>query len=133
MKHNRAVWFVWGVPFLLMAILPLVTLSKAMGEIRPLYVSAYVIGVMVFTVIFYRADKRSAESGKWRVSERTLHFWELAGGWMAAYWMQRLMRHKIRKLSYQISFWAIGFVHQYMAFDYLHDWQYTERLLRYMQ
>jgi len=50
-------------------------------------------------------DKRAAERGSWRWPESTLHLLELAGGWPGSLVGQRLLRHKTRKLSYQILFW----------------------------
>ena len=47
--------------------------------------------------LFYRADKRLAEQGMWRIPERCLHMWELVGGWPGAIFAWRHFRHKSRK------------------------------------
>ncbi|TVS00496.1 MAG: DUF1294 domain-containing protein [Phycisphaerales bacterium] len=63
------------------------------------------------TIALYAHDKRSARKGRWRVSERTLHRWELLGGWPGALVGQRLFKHKRRKQSYRRVFWMIVFLH----------------------
>ena len=50
--------------------------------------------------LFYRADKRLAEQGMWRIPERCLHMWELFGGWPGAIYAWRRFRHKSRKGSF---------------------------------
>lgn len=45
----------------------------------------------------YWLDKRSAQHGGWRIAERSLHAWALAGGWPGAWLAQRVLRHKSRK------------------------------------
>lgn len=59
----------------------------------------------------YWFDKRAAIAGERRVPERTLHAMELMGGWPGALAAQRLLRHKTRKLSFQLVFWLIVLLH----------------------
>ena len=59
----------------------------------------------------YWSDKRRAGRGAWRISETTLHFVELLGGWPGALAAQQLLRHKTRKRSYLAVFWAIVVLH----------------------
>lgn len=59
------------------------------------------------TFVAYSEDKFRAQKGKWRIPEKTLHLFELAGGWMGAFVAQRSIRHKNRKASYQFVFWLI--------------------------
>lgn len=54
----------------------------------------------------YALDKSAARNGRWRTQESTLHLIGLAGGWPGALVAQRLLRHKSRKQSFQIVFWA---------------------------
>lgn len=56
-------------------------------------------------------DKRSAEKGEWRTPEWKLHSLELLGGFLGSFAAQRICRHKIKKTSYQITFWIIVFSH----------------------
>ncbi len=63
------------------------------------------------TFILYADDKSRAQSGKWRTSEEALHLFEFFGGWLGGFIAQRTIRHKSRKSSYQIVFWAIVIIH----------------------
>lgn len=73
---------------------------------QPLYgvILAFVLNSL-FTVLFYREDKRLAERQDWRISEFYLHFWELACGWPGALYAQARYHHKWKKLSYMAVFW----------------------------
>lgn len=74
----------------------------------------YSILLLIFGVISFLAmlmDKRSAEKGEWRTPEWKLHFLELLGGFLGSFAAQRICRHKIKKISYQITFWIIVSVH----------------------
>ena len=53
----------------------------------------------------YASDKRSAEAGRWRTPESTLHFVSLIGGWPGALIAQTRLRHKTKKGSFQFMFW----------------------------
>jgi uncharacterized membrane protein YsdA (DUF1294 family)/cold shock CspA family protein len=56
--------------------------------------------------VLYRADKSAATRGAWRISESTLQFVSLLGGWPGALLAQRVYRHKTRKQPFQTVFWA---------------------------
>lgn len=71
------------------------------------------------TVLLYWADKRAAQSGRWRTPEILLHTCEVLGGWPAAFLAQRIWRHKTAKLGYQVTFWLIVAAHQFLAVDLL--------------
>lgn len=60
---------------------------------------------------FYAVDKSRAGIGKRRIPEATLHLLELLFGWPGALAGQQLLRHKTRKLSYQVVFWLIVILH----------------------
>lgn len=53
----------------------------------------------------YGIDKKRAEKGRPRISEKTLHLWALCGGWPGGLFGQRLFRHKTVKVSFQIVYW----------------------------
>ena len=84
---------------------------------QPLLIWLY-LSASVLTFIFYWQDKRSAISGRWRVSENRLHLAELLGGWPGALVAQQVFRHKTRKLSFQLLCWGIVLLHQLFWFDY---------------
>ena len=83
----------------------------------------YLFTLSAATMVLYYTDKRAARNGAWRTPETVLHLAELGGGWAAAYLAQQLFRHKTSKTGYQVTYWLIGFLHQFFAFDYLIDWR----------
>jgi uncharacterized membrane protein YsdA (DUF1294 family) len=80
--------------------------------------SVYLL-MSVICYFAYRRDKKYARNQQWRMQESTLHFYELFGGWPGGLIAQRTLRHKNRKLSYQISFWFIVTIHIVGWVDYL--------------
>lgn len=46
-----------------------------------------------------------------RISENTLLFWSLIGGWPGAWWASQRFRHKTQKNSFRIRFWATALIH----------------------
>ncbi|WP_422631281.1 DUF1294 domain-containing protein [Pseudomonas taetrolens] len=67
----------------------------------------------------YWYDKHQASTGQWRTPEKVLHAVELLGGWPGALVAQQLLRHKTRKVSYQVMFWLIVAVHLAVWIDVL--------------
>jgi len=61
--------------------------------------------------MLYRHDKRAARSGKTRTRERTLHLANLLGGWPGGLLAQDRLRHKTRKATFQLVFWATVALH----------------------
>ncbi|MHC8314435.1 DUF1294 domain-containing protein [Pseudomonas sp. LB3P31] len=80
--------------------------------------SAYGI-VSLLAFFLYWSDKRKARTNSWRTPENVLHAVELAGGWPGALVAQQVFRHKTRKISYQVLFWAIVLLHQVFWIDQL--------------
>ncbi|MFJ3486948.1 DUF1294 domain-containing protein [Pseudomonas sp. NPDC090202] len=69
----------------------------------------------LFSVIafgLYGWDKQQARNEGRRTPEKVLHGAELLGGWPGALLAQQVFRHKTRKLSYQLVFWAIVLLHE---------------------
>jgi uncharacterized membrane protein YsdA (DUF1294 family) len=118
-----------SILFTAMSILPVIAFIKVVSVIEIHYVVAYLALITGLTFVMYRSDKQKAEAGAWRIPESSLHLLELAGGWAAAFWAQRLYRHKVRKVSYQVTFWMIGGIHQFVALDFLFDWRYSLKML----
>lgn len=65
----------------------------------------------------YWRDKRQAKTDGWRTPEKLLHGVELLGGWPGALIAQQALRHKTRKLSFQLVFWLIVALHQVVWID----------------
>ena len=53
----------------------------------------------------YATDKAAAQNGSRRLSEKSMHFISVMGGWPGAYLGQQMFRHKTQKKSFQIIFW----------------------------
>ncbi|MAT14931.1 MAG: hypothetical protein CMJ46_06645 [Planctomyces sp.] len=66
-----------------------------------------VIGLSVVTYGVYWWDKRSAQANEWRTPEKTLQTLALLGGWPGALLAQWQIRHKNRKMSFQVVFWLM--------------------------
>ena len=75
--------------------------------------------VSLFSFGQYWLDKQSAQKGRWRTPENSLHIAELAGGWPGALVAQQAFRHKTRKASFQGVFWVIVALHQAFWVDQL--------------
>jgi uncharacterized membrane protein YsdA (DUF1294 family) len=104
---------------------PVYALSQLAVRVSPLILFGIPMVMSLFTCLAYRSDKRRAEAGQWRIPESMLHLTELAGGWPGAFLGQRWFRHKTSKVSYQIVFWLIVLLHQWLALDSLHNWSMT--------
>ena len=104
-------------------VLPVVAVVRVLDRFPMLSVAGYLVCISSATFFLYWLDKRKAQSQKWRFRETTLHLLEFFGGLAAAFWAQRLLRHKNRKTYYQIVFWMIAFLHQFIAYDYLNGWK----------
>ena len=100
----------------LLCALPLAgSLQLALGGVYwPL---AIYILASIISYLLYRSDKRSAIASRQRIPEKWLHLSEGVGGWPGALVAQQLLRHKTRKLSYQLVFWLIILLHQLFWMD----------------
>ncbi|MEW4486916.1 DUF1294 domain-containing protein [Thalassoglobus sp. JC818] len=61
----------------------------------------------LITYVIFADDKRRAQTGKWRWEERQLHMLSLFGGWPGALVAQRKLRHKNRKVAFQVTMLAM--------------------------
>ena len=61
--------------------------------------------------VFYGVDKWLARKEARRIPEATLHLVDAVGGWPGGWLGQRLFRHKTRKKSFQLLFWASVLFH----------------------
>jgi uncharacterized membrane protein YsdA (DUF1294 family) len=107
--------------------LPAIALKGRAADFR--WVGAYVLVLGVVTYWMNALDKRRAREKGWRMSEARLHLLELLGGWPGAFLAQRRLRHKCSKVTYQVVFWLIVLVYQFVAFDSLQTWRLSRAAL----
>lgn len=89
----------------------------------PATIFLYLLGINALTMLVYWMDKRaSRNSGAWRTPEATLLMFALLGGSPAAWYAQRRFRHKTRKTSFRMRFWAIIAL-QLATLGYYFFWQ----------
>src|SRR5689334_21304736 len=104
-KSRARAWLTISKPewmtFLGLLILPCAATWRLTANLRPAIVLVYLFSVSGITFLLYRHDKRRAQTGGWRISESTLHFFEFAGGWPGAFLAQRIFHHKTAKRSFQ--------------------------------
>jgi len=79
--------------------------SALLAKLSPLVPVAYAV-ISIITYVAYAIDKSAAKNGRWRTSERTLHLLALVGGWPGALLGQVTLRHKSKKVSFRVVFWA---------------------------
>ena len=63
------------------------------------------------TFLLYGLDKFQASRRGGRVPERTLHLFELLGGWPGALLGMAVFRHKTQKRSFRLVFFAVVALH----------------------
>ena len=85
--------------------LAFVTGAVVTGKLPFPVLFAYLTGSCV-TYLAYTFDKAAALQGKWRTSERALHFLSLVGGWPGAMLAQATLRHKTQKQSFRLAYWV---------------------------
>ena len=74
------------------------------------YFLFYMIFVNLFTFVLFWIDKYKAIYKKRRISEKTLLFWSLIGGFFGALLWMIFFSHKSKKVSFQVKFYLIVFV-----------------------
>lgn len=72
----------------------------------PLWGLALYVGMSAVAFLLYAQDKWAARAGRWRVPESTLLAVGLIGGWPGAIIAQQILRHKTKKPSFRLRFWA---------------------------
>lgn len=65
----------------------------------------------LLTFAIYGWDKRAAEQGTNRISEKSLHLMELLGGWPGAIFGQQFFRHKTQKTLFRLITYSITVLH----------------------
>jgi len=69
-----------------------------------MFAACHFIMINIATFAAYASDKKAARTKAWRIPEMQLHLLEFLGGSPAAFIAQRVLNHKTKKKSYQISF-----------------------------
>lgn len=72
----------------------------------PAWVALVYLVASVVCFILYAIDKSAAAAKRWRVSEATLLWVGLMGGWPGAILAQQYLRHKSNKVSFRAKFWS---------------------------
>jgi uncharacterized membrane protein YsdA (DUF1294 family)/cold shock CspA family protein len=106
---RRWQWLTWGRAASVGWLAGLAVLT-AVGVFPTWLPVAYTVMSLV-TLTVYAVDKARAGTGRRRVSERTLHLLALAGGWPGALLAQQELRHKTRKVRFQVFFWLTILAH----------------------
>ena len=82
-----------------------ISVTVAVGYLPAVILYIY-LGSNIVAFVAYGIDKFAAQRGFWRISEKTLHLFSLAGGWPAAWTAQQLLRHKTSKEEFRMIFWV---------------------------
>ncbi|MGB0991166.1 MAG: DUF1294 domain-containing protein [Akkermansiaceae bacterium] len=129
---GRITLFTWLTLMLLVAA-PALAWSHFILVKKPQWTFLFPVFFVInlITYFTYKKDKALARAKMWRTSEATLHFLELIGGWPTALLSQRQFRHKCSKGSFQITYWMIIILHQYLAVDYMFDWVILSRIIEW--
>lgn len=72
----------------------------------PRWVAGVYVAASIIAFVIYAQDKSAASSGAWRVSESSLLFLGLVGGWPGAIVAQQVLRHKSSKATFRSAFWG---------------------------
>lgn len=83
----------------------IIAILVAINKLPIIIIGAYIILSLV-AFGMYKKDKSAAEWDEWRTPESTLHLISLIGGWPGALIAQNKLRHKSKKLSFKVAYWA---------------------------
>ncbi|MEO6533347.1 MAG: cold shock and DUF1294 domain-containing protein [Pseudolysinimonas sp.] len=72
----------------------------------PWTIAGIYLVLSILTFALYAADKRAAQTNRWRTPENTLLLVGLVGGWPGAAVAQQVLRHKTKKLRFRTRFWS---------------------------
>ena len=71
----------------------------------------YLVLINFAAFFLYRADKKRAKSGKWRISEKALLLIALFGGSLGAFLAMQIFRHKTKHWYFAIGVPAMLILH----------------------
>lgn len=72
----------------------------------PKIIVAICLTASAASFILMGIDKKLASQHRRRIPEQTLHLVELAGGWPGSLAAQHIIRHKTKKVPYQVQFFV---------------------------
>jgi len=70
-------------------------------------IAALALLINAITWTLFWLDKRKARRGKRRIKERTLLAWCALGGWPAAFFAMRTLRHKTKDRKFRLTYCAL--------------------------
>lgn len=91
----------FAIPAFLLLYLVIAIAWHVPSWVAWLYLAASVVCFAVYVV-----DKSAAVAGQWRISESTLIFLGVVGGWPGAIIAQQIFRHKSSKAEFRSAFWG---------------------------
>lgn len=94
------------VPLAIACTFLLFVAFSALSKKLPLAVLGLYLIASGIAYVAYAIDKSAARKNQWRTAESTLHGLALIGGWPGALLAQNRLRHKSRKMSFQLVFWT---------------------------
>lgn len=71
-----------------------------------LFIAMGYLWMSLACAVAYWLDKTASQNGQWRIPESTLLMLGMFGGWPGAIIAQQTLRHKTRKVSFRLAFWA---------------------------
>ncbi len=107
----------WSNAVILLSLVLLPLASGLKLAAAPWILAAWLLMASRMSWLQYSFDKERAQAGMNRLKERTLLAGDLVGGWPGGFLAQRKLRHKSRKWSYQLRFWLIVALWQWIAFE----------------
>lgn len=93
------------------AVAALAIALRLTGRVDVPWIAIAYAAMSIVAFAVYGFDKRRARRSGRRIPEATLHVLELFCGWPGALLAQQFFRHKTRKRSFLVVFWAIGLAH----------------------
>ena len=107
----------WGPGILAFAVFFMVFVAEKVWE-RKLPVSVLGFYMLASTIAFviYRHEKAMSASQTWRISDNTLHFCSLVGGWPGAALAQKMVHHEPQKMSFRAIYWSTVVLNSFVFF-----------------
>ena len=95
---------------IIVAIFAVILVFSAWLAKLPIAILGFYFLASLITFIVYAVDKSASQKEARRISESTLHFLALVGGWPGALIAQHKLRHKSKKQSFRTIFWMTVFI-----------------------